>query len=263
MQFTPEESSRFQKSFEDPEFRKLFADYMDELSDPKNREETEAYISQLEGEQKVPEGKELIRWVHYSIRIEETTLILYNCISPLPPFTNRPEPVFVAKSYKEFKKDKKDKEKVFLNIVQSGKINTPSKTDTPKGTCWSVPYSLGPPHMEKDKNGDNAPCFDCCFHPEAIRLGMQHKEFKDLLVTTAMEGVEKLYQQQGQDVSISDFRFSLLKKFIWFNCLTLYCISSGDHCQGVSRGERHQLQAGPGADHDDCGRQQRKLERQE
>jgi hypothetical protein len=34
---------------------------MDELQDPKNREETEAYISQLEGEQKVPEGKELIR----------------------------------------------------------------------------------------------------------------------------------------------------------------------------------------------------------
>lgn len=62
MQFTSEESNRFKKSFEDPEFRKLFADYMDELQDPKNREETEAYISQLEGEQKVPEGKELIRY---------------------------------------------------------------------------------------------------------------------------------------------------------------------------------------------------------
>ena len=61
MRFTEEESSRFKKSFEDPEFRKLFGDYMDELQDPKNREETEAYITQLEGEQKVPEGKELIR----------------------------------------------------------------------------------------------------------------------------------------------------------------------------------------------------------
>ena len=88
-----------------------------------------------------------------------------------------------------------------MNIVKSDKISVPSKTTTPKGTCWSVPYSLGPPHMEKDKNGSNAPCFDCCFHPDAIALGMQHKEFKDLLVTTAMEGVEKLYQQQGQDVS--------------------------------------------------------------
>jgi hypothetical protein len=62
MKFTPEESDRFRKSFEDPEFRKLFAEYMDELQDPKNREETESYISQLEGEQKVPEGKELIRY---------------------------------------------------------------------------------------------------------------------------------------------------------------------------------------------------------
>ena len=59
--FTSDETSRFQKAFNDPEFRKLFADYMDELQDPANRAETEAYISQLEGEQKVPAGKELIR----------------------------------------------------------------------------------------------------------------------------------------------------------------------------------------------------------
>jgi hypothetical protein len=112
----------------------------------------------------------------------------------------RPEPVFVAKSYKVSKGDESTKEKIFLNIVQSNKIDVPSKTNTPQGTCWSVPYSLGPPHMEKDKNGSNAPCFDCCFHPEAIQLGMIHKEFKDLLVSTAMEGVERLYKQQHQDV---------------------------------------------------------------
>lgn len=61
LQFTSDEAAKFRKSFEDPEFRKLFSEYMDELQDPKNREETEMYISQLEGEQKVPEGKELIR----------------------------------------------------------------------------------------------------------------------------------------------------------------------------------------------------------
>jgi dynein assembly factor 2, axonemal len=66
IQFSKEESARFQKSFEDPEFRKLFSEYMDELQDPKNREETEAYISQLEGEQKVPEGRELIRYVFHT-----------------------------------------------------------------------------------------------------------------------------------------------------------------------------------------------------
>ena len=61
LNFTEEESSRFKKAFSDPEFRKMFSEYMDEIQDPKHREETEEYISQLEGEQKVPEGKELIR----------------------------------------------------------------------------------------------------------------------------------------------------------------------------------------------------------
>jgi len=178
MQFSSEEASRFKKAFDDPEFRKLFSEYVDELSDPKNRQETEAYISQLEGEQKVPEGKELIR----------------------------PEPAFVVKSYKTVKgsgSDKgKEKEKLFLNIVQSLKIDEPSKSNTPKGTCWSVPYSVGPPHMEKDKSGSNSPCFDCCFHPEALRLCSKIKEFKELVIHTAMEGVEQSYKRQGQDVRV-------------------------------------------------------------
>ncbi len=63
IQFSVDESTKFQKAFEDPEFRKLFSEYVDELQDPKNREENEAYISQLENEKKVPEGKELIRYV--------------------------------------------------------------------------------------------------------------------------------------------------------------------------------------------------------
>ena len=62
LQFSREESTKFQKAFEDPEFRKLFSEYVDELQDPRNREENEAYISQLENEKKVPEGKELIRF---------------------------------------------------------------------------------------------------------------------------------------------------------------------------------------------------------
>jgi hypothetical protein len=84
-------------------------------------------------------------------------------------------------------------EKLFINVVQSTKIAMPTKTTTPEGNCWSVPYSLGPPHMEKDKEGANAPCFDCCFHPDALKLGRSHKEFRDLLVHTAMEGVEQMY----------------------------------------------------------------------
>ena len=35
---TKEEQGRFKKAFDDPEFRKLFAGYMDELQDPANRD---------------------------------------------------------------------------------------------------------------------------------------------------------------------------------------------------------------------------------
>lgn len=48
--FTADEKTRFTKAFDDPEFRKLFSNYMDELQDPANRAETETYISQLESE---------------------------------------------------------------------------------------------------------------------------------------------------------------------------------------------------------------------
>ncbi len=45
--------------------------------------------------------------------------------------------------------------------------------------------------MEKDKHDVNAACFDCCFHPEAISLCGKYKEFKDLVINTAIDGVEE------------------------------------------------------------------------
>lgn len=116
-------------------------------------------------------------------------------------FACRPLPGFVAKTHKIKEAGKDVKEKMFINVVQSEKIAKPTKQSTPKGDCWSIPYSVGPPHMEKDKKGENSPCFDCCFHPEALILSEANADFKNLLVTTAMDGVEALYKRQEQDVS--------------------------------------------------------------
>ncbi len=115
-------------------------------------------------------------------------------------FPCRPQPGFVAKTHKVTESGKVVKEKIFINVVQSDKIARPTKKSTPKGDCWSVPYSVGPPHMEKDKKGENSACFDCCFHPEALVLSDANADFKNLLVTTAMDGVEALYKRQEQDV---------------------------------------------------------------
>lgn len=91
----------------------MFSDYVDEIQNPEHRAETEAYISQLENEDKIPEGKELIR----------------------------PTVSFVAKVHKQMKEGVK--EKIFINIVSSDKIMKPSKEVAKDGTHWSLPYSLG------------------------------------------------------------------------------------------------------------------------
>jgi len=173
MDFTEDEKTKFQKAFDDPEFRKMFAEYMDDMQNPEYREETEQYISQLEGEQKVPKGKEMIR----------------------------PTAGFVGKTYKIIK-DKKE-EKVFINVVASEKVAKPTNKQTKEGQNWSLPYSLGPPHMEKDKNGSNVACFDCCFHPEALDLSRGHSRFRDLLVHSAMDGIEEGYRRQKLEVKLN------------------------------------------------------------
>eukprot|EP01031_Cornospumella_fuschlensis_P024674 gene24674-29815_t len=185
MKFTEDEANRFKKAFADPEFRKMFAEYMDELQDPKHREETEAYITQLEGEQKVPEGKELIR----------------------------PDPGFVIKTYKtndDFSPESNRKDKLFINMVSSPSVAPPVKSPAtaasaaaaPAGDHWSLPYTLGPPHMEKDKQGANATCFDCCFHPLALDYAERSSAFQDMLVSTAMEGVKEMMRKMGAKATV-------------------------------------------------------------
>ena len=124
----------------------------------------------MEGENKVPTGKELIR----------------------------PTAGFVVKTHKGPGSKKAsgngdgEGEKMFLNIVQSDKINNPSSTTSGKGMHWSVPYSVGPVHMEIDKSGElNVACFDICFHPEALGIAIKSKQFKE----TAIDGVELSYKQ--------------------------------------------------------------------
>ena len=114
---TEEEATKFKSAFEDEKFRAILADYMEEISDPKHREETEAYITQLEGEDQVPAGKELVR----------------------------PESCFVVKSYIQSSDatetgEKAGKgEKIFVNIVQ---VRNPNDAFEQKW-CQIIPLAVG------------------------------------------------------------------------------------------------------------------------
>merc|ERR1719162_1479799 len=99
MKITGEEEQKFKTAFKDPKFRTLMDDYMEEISDPKHRDEQNAYIKQLEADGKTPDGKEFME----------------------------PEAAFAVKT----RKDDKEKSKLFCNIVQCDRVEkaTVKKSD--------------------------------------------------------------------------------------------------------------------------------------
>ena len=60
LEITAEEQDKFKRAFKDAEFRKMMAEYVDEISDPKYREEQNQYIREMEAKGETPKGKALI-----------------------------------------------------------------------------------------------------------------------------------------------------------------------------------------------------------
>lgn len=127
-QLNKDEMSKLSKAFQDKEFIKLFADYANEVSDPKNREENEAYLRQLEDEGRAEE-----------VYGKGSQLIV-------------PEPDFVLKT-----RDLSSREKFFVNLCTNEKVAAASASMADGGEHWSIPFSLGAAHQETDKGGKARP----------------------------------------------------------------------------------------------------------
>lgn len=130
-----QESERLKQAFEKEEFRKLFHDYLDEISNPEHRKEYEAYISQLEGDSQVPAGMQLVR----------------------------PQPGFAVKTHDD------RGQKVFVNICHSEEMELPATSRVAgssgkAGVQWSLPHAVGNLRHEVDKSacatahGRKLPC---------------------------------------------------------------------------------------------------------
>jgi len=170
LDLSEEEQKNFKKAFQDKEFRKMMAEYVDEISDPKHRAEQDAYIREMEAKGETPKDKKVVH----------------------------PNAGFVVKTKKE-----KDGSKLFLNIVSSTEVAQPTSTSVKGGDQWQLPHLLGPPRMERDKKDNSVGAFDCCFHPLALEHAARARPFRDLLVSTAIDAVEKSYAQQKQACKLS------------------------------------------------------------
>lgn len=163
LELTSDEMQRFTRAFRNDEFKKLFSDYCEEISDPANRKLYEEELTQLEAERGI-----------------DVTFI-------------NPEPGYVIKT------SANGKEKVFINVSQCDKVGKPSsKRDVDssgnRGLVWSIPHTQSPPRKDVDNKGTLCSVYDVVFHPDTLHLAQKNPRFKKLVTETACDAVSRAFK---------------------------------------------------------------------
>lgn len=160
---TEQEMSNMTAALKNPEFRKLLADYCDEMADPKNQALYEQELTQYEAERGI-----------------DLTFIT-------------PEPGFVIKTVVD------GREKAFINVCRNGKVGRPTSryatdAESRRGLEWSIPLTQAPPRQDYDNKKQKCTVYDVVFHPDTLHLAARSREFRQLTVSTACDAVESAFQ---------------------------------------------------------------------
>lgn len=163
LDLTTDELDRFTKAFKSDKFRRLFAEYCQEISDPENRRIYEAELKQFEAERGI-----------------DAIFIT-------------PEPGFVVKSIVN------GNQKIFINVAKSEKVDKPSSqrgidvNTGEHGLNWRLPYVQSKPKHDYDKNKVICAVFDVIFHSDTLHLAGKNPAFKRLIVETAYDAVRTTF----------------------------------------------------------------------
>ncbi|XP_045704665.1 protein kintoun [Phyllostomus hastatus] len=156
-----EEVQRLTSAFQDPEFRRMFSQYAEELTDPENRRRYEEEITALERERGVE-----VRFVH-------------------------PEPGYVLRTSLDGAR------RCFVNVCSNTLVSAPTSrpgsVKAAAGSQWSLPYSLAPGREYAGRRSTRYTVYDVVFHPGALALARSHERFRQMLDATALEAVEKQF----------------------------------------------------------------------
>ncbi|KAK0179081.1 hypothetical protein PV327_007906 [Microctonus hyperodae] len=159
---TKEELDNLNECLKKEEFRKLFIEYANEVTNEENRKLYQRELIELEKER----GVDL-------------------------KFVNS-EPGYVIKT--SLNGDKK----CFINIgkcdIVEKPTSQPSYEDGNRGLQWSIPYTLSPPHDDLDKKNNRCTVFDVVFHPDTLYLATRNSRFREIVNNTAFDGVENNFK---------------------------------------------------------------------
>nr|XP_054759024.1 protein kintoun-like [Lytechinus pictus] len=163
---TADEVQRIEKALKNEEFRKLFVEYAQEISDPENRKKYEEELAELERSRGMD-----VKFLH-------------------------PKPGYVLKTSINGEK------KAFINICKNDNIGKPQASKSYQGSGnarkmgveWALPYSLAPGRDDYDHAGKKCMVFDCLFHPDCFEMINKDSRFRTLMDNTAMDGIEREFK---------------------------------------------------------------------
>lgn len=170
------------KAMESEEFKNIMSEYMNDISDPKNKQEMEDYLKQCEENGELPPNTKLIRPIAgFCLKTTSSKLI------------NRKE-----KKYFE--------QKTFINVTSHEIMDPPKKVERSqngkKGFSFELPYRVSKGRPDQDNKGSICTTYDVVFHPEVISMAMLYKnEFLKFVCDTAVEGVSKVLTQENEKLS--------------------------------------------------------------
>lgn len=161
LDITKDEVISITEALKNEDFRKLLVEYVKDTQSPESRKKYQDDIVQLEAERGV-----------------------------LCSFVN-PVPGFVIKTSIDGVK------KAFINVCSNplvGKpVSKPMTTENSRGLSWSIPYSQDPGRDDYDKKNNRCIVYDVIFHPDTLHLAQNNKQFKDMVINTALKGVENTF----------------------------------------------------------------------
>lgn len=213
-----QELDRFKKAMEDPQFRDLLKEYTDEISDPRNRAEHEAYLAEVEerarhdpqaqdgdysgvaGAASIPKGMKLV---------SPTPVFCLKIVVPAnaPRKVKEPNPSLIA-------------QKIFVNVctcdamddVSSQKVKdvNGNKSKTPvAGEQFSLPYSLAGPRDTKDTRGASAKVYDFVFSESTWNQYRAHLRIVHMFQEMAIDAIE---EKEGLEVGAIDKKEVIILK---------------------------------------------------
>ena len=170
------------QALKNPEFRAMLCDYVKEVQDPANRELYMREMTQLE-----------------ESRGYRVTFLA-------------PKPGYVIKTLVLNGNNKTGSDKVFINVCSDENVEDASADFKARGSTgqvpWSVPFSTSKPRQDVDKSGLVCTVYDVIFHPNVIKKTASNFQFRQMVNTTALEGIEKAF---GLKLDRKRMRFPKLK----------------------------------------------------